>query len=217
MNRRKLYISLLMGTFMLGCASAPPVREQVGQEVQRVVQSFEQAVKARDADAVYALMSDNWKIQYDRASFKDYFYANYDAFVEYSERLVSDPSVVTIRAQFEGDPCGFVSWQTDAEGGWKLASIPRAVKSVDERKAEVAQLVRSRGFMEGLEAYAAVHPEWSGERLRHVKRVMMFEEIGVENIEFSAQEAVITVPQTAIVRLSCGQEGWSIIQCYSVH
>ena len=181
------------------------------------MQSFERAVKSRDADAVYALMSDNWKIQFSRESFRDYFNANYDVFVEYSERLASDPTALVIRAQFEGDPCGFVSWQTDSEGGWKLSSIPRTVKSVDERKAELAELLRSRSFMEGLEAYAAVHPEWSGERLRHVKRVMTFEEIGVENIEFSAQEAVITVPQTAVVRLSCGQDGWSIIQCYSVH
>lgn len=198
------------------CASAPAPRQAIERDVQVTVRQFAEAVKQHRADEVYALMSDTWKIQFLENDFADYFEQNYDAFVEYAEALQGDVSGLTMHATFENDVCGHVAWQMAEDGHWKLAAVPKVMGTPEEAKLGVLDVIRSRPFMDALDEYALVHPEWSGEALRHLKRMLTFDEIGVEYVDFWAHEALLTVPHTAIIRMTCSSGGWRILQCYSI-
>ena len=198
------------------CASGPAPRQAIEQDVQATVRQFADAVNQHRADEVYALMSDGWKIQFSKEAFADYFEQNYESFVEYADSLQGDASALTMQATFENDVCGHVSWQMAEDGHWKLASVPTVAGTPEDAKRELLEVIRSRPFMEALDEYALVHPEWSGETLRHLKRMLTFDEIGAEYVDFWAHEALLTIPHTAIIRMTCSSGGWRILQCYSI-
>lgn len=217
MYSHRFYLQLLLSMLIPACASAPAPRQAIEQDVQTTVRKFAEAVNQHRADEVYALMSNMWKIQFSAEEFGQYFEQNYDAFVEYADALQGNASALTVQATLENDICGHVAWQMAEDGHWKLAAVPTISGGPDEMKLVLLDVIRSRQFMDALDEYALIHPEWSGETLRHLKRKLMFEELTTEHVEFWAHEALLIVPDTAIIRMTCSSGGWRILQCYSTH
>lgn len=205
------YAALLLCALASGCTPAPSARSQVQGAVQGTVDRFVAAVSAHDADAVYALLPPVWRVKFTKGEFSSFFGQNYDMFVEFSTRLLDNSEVLGVSAQLEGDPCGLTAWEADADGNFKLRRVPLPVPHT--ARQDLLQAMRSRQFMAVLDEYAAGHPEWDGQALRHLRRVLEFGDIGAENVEFYARDAVVTVPDTAILYLTCSPDGWRIVQC----
>ena len=209
--------------FLLGCASTQTPGQQITNDVRTTVQQFDEAVRNHRADAVFALMSDTWKLQFTKETFRDFFEKNYPLFLEYSEALMNDKSLFKIQAVYAHDPCGaFVSWQLSEDGEWKLAGIPKSENHMKGADLEEERLTRVRNrllteiFFQSLSTYAKLHPELTSDHLRQIKRFLYSREFTTDSIQVVENEAFLTIPKTAIIRMSCSQEGWSVVQCYSI-
>lgn len=209
-----MYLFVLFLSFLFaGCAGSITPHEAAIDEIHHQTGQFAQAVEAKNASLVYDLLDPSWKSQFDKSSFSSYFFENYDIFVEYSLKISEQTQFDELSARMTDDPCAQFRLGPDNNGQWRIVHVDNTILSPDELRHSLIRALKTQQFLTMLDTCQQQHPEISTSDLRHLKRVVAYDTIPDENVTFSADNAVITIPQTAKLHLICSPEGWRLAQC----
>lgn len=213
----RVFVLILTLVFVSGCMPSQTPRTALEAEVAHVVNDFYQAVQAKDARRVYNVLDDDLKKSFTYDAFQKYFESHYSQFLTFATGLHDEwnaqPSVIS--AQLENDPCAEMRLITNDEGYWRLAKVPgyAAADSEEKRKNALIQALRTRQFHAVVDDYALRHPEIERAKIRQLKRVLAFENIPVQNVNFVATEAIIDIGYDRQIRMSCEPQGWRLVSC----
>ncbi len=208
-----VFICLLVS----GCSSPVSPKAALETELHSEIHAFYQAVLDKNSDAVYTYLSADLGDRYDKPSFKAYFTENYDIFLEYAEMIEEDDVAFEISSQPRGDVCGSLQMEFDENGDWKLSSLPGKLFSVEEQKQNIIHILQSNTFSLALNEYGERHPELNGAQQRTIRRKVQSESISPDNVHFSGNQVVITLPETAVIRMECASKAWRLVQCSLLH
>ena len=205
--------SLLMCLIISGCSTSVSPRSALESELHSQVHSFYQAVLNKNSDMVYSFLASELGESFDKNSFRAYFIENYDIFLEYAELLEEDNPVFEITSQPEGDVCGSLQMEFDDNGNWKLSSLPDKLFSPEEQKKYMINILQTNVFSTVLNEYAERHPDLTGSQQRIIRRRIQSPNLSPDNIHFSGNQVVITIPETAVIRMECASKAWRLVQC----
>ena len=205
--------------FVTSCASTSSPRETMNGEIHAAISDFQNAVQRKDASAVWQMLDKSWKSQFTQAEFESFFLQNHDIFLEYAKILNEDANrsdlsqAFGFHARMKGDPCGSYQLVLNEHGEWKLSRIAEDFRSESEQKSDLLKAIKTQQFLALLDEYSRIHPELPKSSFRHIRRVLVYEDIPLDNVEFAATDAIVTVPQTARIRMKCDESGWRLVQC----
>ncbi len=204
---------LLLSLLVAGCAGSLTPQKAAFDEIHHQTDRFAQAVRAKNASLVYDLLDPAWSSQFDKNSFSSYFFDNYDIFVEYSSRISEQSQFDELSARMTDDPCAQILLAPDGNGQWQIVHVENNILAPDELRHSLIRALKTQQFLTMLDTCQQQHPEITASDLRHLKRVVAYDDIPDQNVVFSADNAVITIPQTARIQLICSPEGWRLAQC----
>lgn len=207
---------LFIALVIVGCSGYESPENALQNELAGQIDDFYSAVKNKNVNRVYDMLADSYQLQFDKDEFPAFFAQNYEIFLEYAAAIRNDSNSFAVQAQPVGDPCGTLTLGFDQNGEWKILQTQDNFVSEEMHKEHLIRLVKSYQFSLALQEYARKHPELSGFQQRAILRTVASGDILPQNVQFTGNQALISMPDEIQILMTCTGKAWRLDQCNSL-